>query len=835
MRSSEVYSCANGLKTLVWQRREAPVVSVQVWVETGSMLEGQYVGSGISHLLEHMVFKGTDEYSASELGEAVSALGGLWNAYTGTDRTVFHIDGPAEHWREFLHILAQLTLHPTFPENEWEPERNVIRREMDMYRDDPDDAAYTALIGTLYKKHPRRFPVIGLPEVFDALTPADMRRYHAERYVPGNMFVCVVGDVEPAAVADAAEQEFGSAPAAPFEPPCLPEEPRQWGPRLHRCEFAQPTSTLMLAWRTPHSNHPDMPALALLASILGDGRTAWLYRRFHDECAQAHDISTLMIPHSAGEGALVIEADVDRPKRDSLRDALLAWLAELPQADFSAALRRALRQQKARHVRGLATVHGAADVLAGFWRHYRHVGAYDEWLAALERVTPQDMQRVAREWLSPHRLVEVSVDPTGTNSRDNAASAQPDKMPVHSFTLDNGLRCVLRVDKRIPMVCATLALGAGCRVESAENSGVCSLLAECLPKGTVSRSSAEIAEFVENLGGSLRCITGNNSLLLSINCLSEDTAAMLELLADVALHPSLPDDAVQTAREDMLTDLQDELESPMSLAMRKLRSLCFGAVSYGNTPTGSLESLSALTREDTLQMHARLMRGSNAVLALVGDMDAEAMEAHVRRFFAAMPAGDPPGFEPTPPQRAGDETYPAPPEKEQAVLAMALPGLSVSHPDGAKLLLFDSWCQDASGPVFSEIREKRGLSYHASSGLLIGTDAGSLFFSLQTSPRLLEQARAALVSLLEQLAADGMPPEALERSKAMLLASRRLASQSISKICSALALDVLYGLGAEHEEQLTAAIAGVSHEAMQDFIRRHLLLPSAPRAWVSVV
>ena len=263
MRHSIVHTCGNGLRVLVWPRRGAPVVSAQVWVETGSMLEGAaYAGSGISHLLEHMVFKGTAEYSASQLGEAVSALGGLWNAYTSTDRTVFHIEGPAAHTESFLHILAQLTLHPSFPAEEWEREREVIRREMDMYRDDPNDASYRALIETLYKKHPRRLPVIGERAAFDALTPEDMKRYHAERYLPAHMFICVVGDVEPAAVIAAAEREFGApSKQRAGELPQLPEEPRQWGPRVHRCEFAQPTSTLMLAWRIPEASHPDMAAL----------------------------------------------------------------------------------------------------------------------------------------------------------------------------------------------------------------------------------------------------------------------------------------------------------------------------------------------------------------------------------------------------------------------------------------------------------------------------------------------------------------------------------------------------------------------------------------------
>lgn len=834
MWRTTVHTCANGLKALTLPRRETPVVAVHVWVETGSMLEGQYAGSGISHLLEHMVFKGTQEYSAARLNEEVSALGGLWNAYTGTDRTVFHIDGPSAHWREFLHILLQLTLHPTFPEDEWAPERDVIRREMDMYGDDANDATYRALIETLFRKHPRRLPVIGERAAFDALTPEDMRRYHAERYVPGNMFICVVGDVDPAEVAQAVEEEAGSLPARGVPPACLPAEPRQWGPRLCRREFPKPTSSLMLAWRIPELNHPDVAALSLLSCILGDGRTAWLYKTFHEDRALAHDISTMVIPHTPDEGALVIEADVDRAGRDALRDALLAWVAELPSMDFAPALARTLRQLKVRHLRAQSTVQGLAETLGSFWHHSRNTAAYEEWRSALERVTPADLQRVARTWLSPERLTEVSVDPPGSNPAPEAASADGAKSAPRVSALPGGLRCITRVDKRLPMAYATLAVGGGCRVETAETAGICALLAECLPKGTTTRSGETLAAQVEDMGGSLHCHAGNNTILLTLRCLAEDVPAMLELLADVALHPTFPQEAVQTAREDMLADIMEDEEEPVALAFRRLRELCFGRVSYGNSPGGTQESVAALTREDLLRLHARLLHGANVTLSLAGDVDADQVEALAAQYFADLPAGQGVEYAATPAQHAGDLQVAGPKGKEQAVLAMALPGLPASHPDLPKLLLLDEWCQDMAGPVYSEIREKRGLAYHASSALLQGTDAGCLYFSLETAPELLPQARAALEDLLARLAAEGMPPEALERARSTALSARLLAAQSLSKLSSGTAVDTLLGLGADHMEQVIAAISAVQHAEMQAFIRR-LFAPEGVRSCVCVL
>ncbi len=828
---AEVYTCKNGLTAIVSRQPAFPVVSVQVWVGTGSEHEVEHAGAGLSHLLEHMVFKGAGEYSAQQLNEEVAALGGLWNAYTTTDRTVYHIDGPSAQWQQFLHILMQLVFRPTFPQEEFEKEREIIRREMAMYNDDPRDAAYRALIGTLYKVHPRRLPVIGKQKLFDSLSHADMCRYHSSHYTPGNMFVCIVGDVEPAAVFSALESAVADIAPAPV--PTLPPviEPRQWGCRLHRCEFAQPTSTLMLAWRIPHTAHEDSAALSVLSSVLGDGRAAWLYKVFHDECALAHDTNTSILPAKQGEGAFVIEADVDRDRRDELQTALLDYVAKLPQADFTRGVLRAQRQLRAQRVKSLSTVQGCAAILGISWHHSRNINAGEEWAEALTRVTAEDLARVAATYLIPERLTMVSVDPTGTNCTETdvtAATARP--APV-LHELPNGLRLVLREDHRVPLVSTVLCLGAGCRTETEQTAGINNLLAECMLKGTPTRTAAQLADTVEELGGTISCTAGNNTLMLKTRALAEDAHTMLELLADTALHPSLPQETIATAQEDMVADILDSREDPAAVAFVELRRACFGTQSYGNHPDGTPESVQALTRDHLLQHHANLMCGRNAVLAISGDFDPTAIYSAAEQLFAAMPAGAPAELTPTPPQQPADLTITC--DKEQAVIALAVPGCTATAADNHLQLLFDEWCRDMAGPVFSEIREQLGLAYYAASAALQGTDAGCMYFYLATSPQAMPQARTALLALLDRLAVDGMSPAALARARATVLSSRLLAEQSADKLCSAMAINTLLGLPPDYAEQLPDLLQTTTHEQMQQFIAK-LLAPTATRTIVTV-
>ena len=827
----EVHVCSNGFTTVVAPQKAFPLVSLQVWIETGSIHEGEHLGAGLSHLLEHMVFKGTDEFSARQLNERVPELGGMWNAYTSTDRTVFYIDGPAAHWREFLHLLAQLCLHPAFPREEWERERDVIRREMSMYNDDPQDTAYHALIRTLFKVAPRRLPVIGTRSAFDSLSYEDMVAYHRARYVPGNMFLCVAGDVDPAELFAAADAEFGSAAATPARAVVPVAEPRQWGPRTHRCEFAQPTSTLMLAWRTPTSNHPDAAALSILGSILGEGRSAWLYRKFHDELGLAHDVSIMPVPDRTGEGALVLELDVDREKRDELRDAVLEFMRTLPEAEFDEARRRSRRQMLTGRLRGLSTVQGVANVLGMSWHLSRNPNSMEEWDAALSHVTNEDLTRVAATYFTPDRLVEVSVDPSGTNEDTTAASGKADDHAPVVHTLPNGLRVVTRMDKRVPLAYAEIVFGAGSQTETAQNAGINSLLAECLLKGTTTRSAEQLANEVENLGGSIASAAGNNTFNLSIRGLAADTPALLELLADATLHPTLPAEVVENEKNAMVADIMDAEEDPAALAFRKLRGLCFGSVSYGNHRDGTVESVQSLTRSELLSQHARLVCAQNAVLAVAGDIEPEQVLALAEKHFGTMPAGIPAERTATPAQMPADAVQIL--DKEQAVLALAVPAANALSDSTPTQLLFEEWCRDMAGPLFDEIREKRGLAYYAAASSLLGVDAGCLYFYLGTAPEQLAEARAVLEETLNRLAQEGMPADALERARSTALTARVLALQSCGKRCSGMAVNTLLGLGADYDDRVPDLLRAVTPEQMNHFIAS-TLSPSATRTWISV-
>src|SRR4051812_23774288 len=228
---------ANGLTVIVQEDRSAPVASVQAWCATGSVDEHEHLGAGVSHILEHMLFKGTKTNPANAIAQKVQNVGGYINAYTSFDRTVFWIDVPKDGVTVAIEVLADAMMNSTLPPEEYAKEQEVIRREFAMGMDDPDRMAGQLLFDTAYQRHPYRLPVIGLLDVFNQLTRDDVMEYYRSRYVPNNLTFIVVGDVDAGDFYRRLEELFKDHPAKSLRPFFTPGEPPQLGRRETEQDF----------------------------------------------------------------------------------------------------------------------------------------------------------------------------------------------------------------------------------------------------------------------------------------------------------------------------------------------------------------------------------------------------------------------------------------------------------------------------------------------------------------------------------------------------------------------------------------------------------------------
>ncbi|MBV9007610.1 MAG: insulinase family protein [Verrucomicrobia bacterium] len=800
----------DGLTIIVKEDRSAPVASVQAWCATGSITEEKHLGAGLSHILEHMLFKGTKTRSTNEIAQKIQDVGGYINAYTSFDRTVFWIDVPKEGVPTALDVLSDAMMNSTLPPQEYAKEQEVIRREFAMGMDDPDRMLTQLLFATAYQQHPYRLPVIGLLDIYNQLTQRDVMQYYKSRYVPNNLTFVVVGDVDGAKVRAQLEAFFKSYPAESLEPVYIPAEPPQLGKREIDNEFATELTHLAMAWHVPGISDPDVPALDVLSVVLGEGRSSRLYRKVREEAGLAFSISAFS--YTPGDpGLLGVDAILDPKNRDAAKTLILQIVNDVRQNGITAdELAKAKKIALSHELGSLTTMRGQASDLGTNWFLTRNLNFSREYLAKVQNVTLEDVKRVADKYLTDENLTAVSLNPKGSLANNSAASAPVTAGEIQKFELSNGLRVLVREDARLPLISMTAVFRCGLLAETAEDNGITRLAAKTLLKGTKTRTADQISGQLEAVGGAIAADAGNNSIAVKVGVTQPDLALGTDILADVLLNATMPADAVQREKTNQLARIREEEEQPNAVARNQLKAALFPDHPFAMRADGTPESLAHLGTKELLAFRDRYFVAKNGVISVFGDVKAAAVKQVLEQKLGAMKPGELAlTHPPVSPEIKADKTVQAEREKAQAVLMVGYRGDDIFNPDHYALDLIDEASSDLGSRFFIRIREQMGLAYYVGAAQMEGLVPGLFTFYLGTDPQKLEPVKAAFLDEIHKLSAEGLTQVELDRAKKKLIGQQEIQNQSNDAFGYSAAVDELLGLGYNHYKELAPRLGAV--------------------------
>src|SRR5881628_311384 len=801
--TAQRWTLANGLTLIVQEDRSAPVASVQAWCATGSIYEDQHLGAGLSHILEHMLFKGTKTQSSNAIAQKIQDVGGYINAYTSFDRTVFWIDVPKDGVPTALDILADAMMNSTLPPEEYQKEQEVIRREFAMGMDDPDRMTGLLLFATAYQRHPYRFPVIGELEIYNQLTQEQVMQYYKTRYVPNNLTFIIVGDVDAEKVHQQLTNLFKPYPEKSLQPVFVPAEPPQLGRREAHQEFATELTHLSLAWHIPAVTNPDVPALDLLSTILGEGRSSRLYRRVREEAGLAFRISAFS--YTPGDpGLFGIDATLDPRKREAAEQLALRITDEVKQAGVTAEeLTKAKKISLSHHLGALTTMRGQASDTGSNWFLTRNLNFSRDYLDAVQQLTSDEIKRVAANYLTNDNLTVVSLNPKGSLASKAEGAKVAAAAEIQKFELANGLRLLVREDRRLPLVAMGAVFRGGLLAETPQTNGITRLMAKVLLKGTKTRTAEQIANEIEAVGGSISSDAGNNSFTVSIDVTKPDLKTGINLLSDVLLNATFPEKAIAREKEIQIAAIQQEEEQLTSVARNIMRAALFPQHPYALRSNGSVESVQRLTQKELLEFRDRYVVAKNGVIFVFGDVKAGEVKQLIEQTLGKMKPGalaltD---VHPAAPL-SGTEAVESRKDKAQGVIMVGFRGASLSSPDRYALDLIDEASSDLGSRFFVRIREQMGLAYYVGAGQMQGLVPGLFAFYLGTDPAKIEPVKTALLEEIRKLASEGLTQEEVTRAKKKLIGQHQIAMQSNDSFGYQCALDELYGLGFDHYKSL---------------------------------
>ena len=835
---THVYTERNGLVVLVRENHFTPVVSVRVVVRTGSIYEGKYLGSGISHLCEHLVHsaatpKRTEEQNTRLLDE----LGGNSNAGTTNAWTSYYIDTASSRLPDAVDLLADWTNNAIIPEKEFDREHEVVTRELERGEDSVGQELYRLAIANVYRVHPVRIPVIGYLSQLKALTRQDVLDYYHSRYVPNNMVVGIVGDVDAAKAHDLVQQAFSKYDRKPLPDVVLPDEPLQVGfrPLIQQRPDLNLTRMLM-EFPTVKLDDPDMYPLDLLSFILSRGESSRLVRELRDKRQLVSGIDTSSYTPNFVLGAFSIEANMKPGTHETVRAALWDQLERVSRSPVSDA---ELRQAKTQKVSELVfSNEDAGDQCSQIVFDY--VSTFDPdysraYVDRIQRVTAADVSRVARKYFLRNRECLTVLEPTPPSGPAAApASVQKSAAPeTQLFTLPNGMKLLVKRNPASPAVSIQAFVLGGLRSDSIAKNGLPRLAAEMLVRGTRSRSADELARAFESMGGAIGSASGNNAIYVSAAVLARHTDPALSLIADVLRNPAFSPDELVGLRRRTLLAIQGQNDALPSIASRAFRKAVFPASVFGLDPLGTPDTVNSITRDDLLAYYRAHVKPSGLVLAVYGDVDPQHVLKTVQTAFGSWKES------PVVPETVTLDKPPSAPvfqvkevqkRNQTAIVQVGYYGLRITDvADADAMMVMEAVMAGYGYPggwLHTELRgDEKGLVYEVHAGSAAWLDTGLVSAYAQCQPDKVVEVTRIILDAFARARAGKVTPDELALARERIITTRLLASQTNAAQASEAAVDELYGLGYRFPDSLPKRIQAVTLEDLARVARKYFTNP----------
>lgn len=850
----------NGLTVLVHQNKTVPKVSTQIWYNVGSKDE-RTGEKGIAHLIEHMIFKGTEKLSESDINVITHKLSGYCNAFTSYDYTGYLFDFPAHNWRYALDMMSDCMRNCTFKEEHLNSELKAVIQELKMYKDNYISDLVEKMTGTIFAGHPYTNPIIGYKHDLWSLKRDSLVNFYKHHYVPNNATLVVVGDVDPNEVFELADQKFGGIePDEKYtkEEFYLPQDIASKSVTIYR-DVQQPV--VLLAYVIPGARSKKDYAFDATSWILGSGRGSRLWKRLVDELQIAVDVETFAYDLFDSGIFFVDVLPADIKDKDKIKQIIHEELADLAKnGPTEDELQRASRKIKTGYLSLLesnskkASALGKTYLVTGdenFLFKYIYDGEKQDIGKQVQELVAKYMrpsiehegyilpiaESEKEHWLELQKISDRE-DQRILSGRDRmggvepAVSAEkitPEMCPQFDFpkyestTLSNGLEVVYYNRPDLPKISLILDLKADSKYDPWDKQGISNFVSRMMLEGTSKYSAQELAAEIERYGMDMDVSPG----YVTLGMLSSDFEHGLQLMYDVLTDPAFSKNSIEKVRAQILNEIKHYWDDPSQFIGQLMREQIYPNHPNSKNYLGTSEVVSKINRDDLTDAYSRFISPYGARLAVVGDISSYEFKDMLEKTLGSW--GGP---------SVADLEYPTLPgvkeselnheiNRDQVTLGFVGKSVDRKHPDYEKLVLFDQVftggaLRSMSSQLF-QLREQSGLFYTIGGSLVANsnTEPGMTLVRTIVSQDRLKEAEKQIKNAIDT-ATEKFGDHEIHEAVNALTSATIDSFDSNHKIAQAFLFLRKYGLSKDYFDTRASHLAKITKDEIVEAVKKHL-------------
>ena len=824
------YKLKNKLEVIFEKIKDVNIVAIFFVVKTGSgnEIEGK---EGITHFLEHLIFKGSEKFSAKDITEKIESLGGSINGYTSPDETAFYISIPKRNWQKGFDILQSMIFHASFTEEDFKKEKKVILEELKDGKDNPFRLLIDETFSTIFKKHPYKNPVIGYEKSIENISFDDIKKYYKTFYIPKNILLVIVGNLTENEVKNKLSilEKYKNNPA--YIKSCKIFEPAQ---KSFQAKFFHSNVNqfyLNSVFKIKPSNLKEFIGIQLLCSLLGEFEHSFLKERLKIKTQLVTDISSFIY---FTKNFLIFNIHCQFSKNINPETVIETLIKELNNFLIEPILPDQLLKAKINFktdkIYMQESVSGEARNIIFYHLttgDYKNEEKFD---VISDSIDEKELKLIYKKIFKINNCSIIVLGPESYKNIGNFNIYK--KLPKYKnektnlkkspqlITLDNGIRIIYQKIDRLPLISFKIAMLGGLKFENENKKGLSNFMSRVWIKGSENYSYKEIENRFDFFSGFIDSFSGRNSVGLHGVILNDFFEAGSDILYDILTNPQFPDSEVEKTRKEILDRIASEKDDIFSESIRFFYKSIFKEHYYGFPIKGEIETVEKISRDDIVNYYKKINLSNNLVFGITGKLKQKHLDFICERFNNIKSGNFPSENEQITLKNKGG-IYRKFYKKNQSYITAGFIAPPVNDDDVIKLKIIKTIIGNHSGRLFYNLREKEGLCYSTFAFMMKGFEASAFGIFVSTSAANEETVIKRLKESIYEIKSKPITNKEILKAKNSIKGSIDSYNQKFLNINTSNVFNILYGLGKDYNKIYLQKLNQINREDITDTVNKY--------------